>query len=90
MTENHKWPDRRSETRHKSLKRAEVVFNNRNSVVSGLVRNLSSTGAKFIVDAPVDLPNDVSLLLSTGEEYQAEIKWQKGKTEFGLKFRQRS
>jgi hypothetical protein len=78
--------DRRHAVRRKSLKGAEVVFNNRNSVISGLVRNLSEAGAKFVVDSPVDLPKEIHLRLPFGKEHKAEIIWQKGKTEFGLRF----
>jgi hypothetical protein len=78
--------DRRATVRHKSLKGAAVVFNDRNSVVTGLVRNLSEAGAKFVVNSPVELPYEVVLRFSDGEEYNAEVTWQKGGTEFGLRF----
>jgi len=78
--------ERRATARRKVIKGAEVVFNNRNSVVTGLVGNLSETGAKFVVNAPVSLPRDVYLRFPTGEERRAEITWQKGGIQFGLRF----
>ena len=78
--------DRRATIRHKSLKGAGVVFNDKNSVVTGLVRNMSTSGARFVVSSPIDLPHDVVLKFSSGEEYNAEVTWQKGGMEFGLRF----
>jgi hypothetical protein len=78
--------DRRTAARHKVIKGAEVVFNNRNSVVSGLVWNHSDDGAKFVVSSPSSLPREVSLRLPTGAERKAEVNWQKGGLQFGLKF----
>ncbi len=79
-------PESRTFARHRVLKRADVVFNKRNSVVSGLGRNLSETGARFVVNAPVDLPGELTLRFPDRQEWRAEIAWQRGGTEFGLRF----
>ena len=79
-------PEARAFARHRVLKRAHVVFNKKNSVVSGLVRNLSETGARFVVNAPVALPRELTLQFSDCREWQVEIAWQKGGMEFGLRF----
>lgn len=78
--------NRRTDERRKSLKRADLVFNNRASSVSGLVRNISDNGAKFVIEAPVDIPDRVSLRFSNGEEFQCDVVWKSSGTEFGLKF----
>jgi len=78
--------ERRRAVRRKTIKSAQLVFNNRNSTVSGLVSNLSETGARFVVNAPVKLPAAVQLRFPDGEERNAEIAWSKDQTIFGLRF----
>jgi len=78
--------NRRADQRRRTLKRADLVFNNRNSAVSGLVRNISETGAMFLVDSPQDVPNRVSLRFGNGEEFECEIVRNKDGVEFGLRF----
>jgi hypothetical protein len=78
--------ERRKTQRHKAFKGANVIFNNRNSVVTGVVKDLSEAGAKFVVSAPVELPAAVHLRFPNGDERKAEIIWQHGKTQFGLRF----
>lgn len=82
--------DRRAFARQKMLKSAVVVFNNRNSVVSGLVRDFCEAGAKFAVNFPIELPRDLYLRFSADDEWKAEIAWQKGGLEFGLRLIERS
>jgi len=65
------------------------VFNDRNSVVTGNVRNLCEAGAKFVVSFPVDLPQHVYLRFAADEEWKARLAWQKGGVEFGLQFIER-
>ena len=79
--------ERREAQRHKSFKGASIVFNNRNSVVTGVVKDLSPAGAKFIVSAPVDLPKDAQFRFPNGEEQNIEVMWHQGKTRFGLRFK---
>jgi len=78
--------DRRRSVRQRTLRGAVVVFNSRNSVASGIVRNLSEGGAKFVVEYPMHLPHEVSLRLSAEDERAAQVAWQKGGLEFGLQF----
>ena len=78
--------NRRAEPRRRTLKRADVVFNNRNSSVSGLVRNISEAGAMFLVESPQDIPGRVSLRFGNGEEFDCEVVRNKDGVEFGLKF----
>lgn len=68
------------------LKRADVVFNDRNSSVSGLVRNISDEGAMFIVDSSQELPSHVSLRFANGEEFECNVVRTRDGVEFGLKF----
>jgi hypothetical protein len=78
--------DRRSSAREKVIKGVEVILNDRKSAIPGLIGNLSETGAKFVVNSPVDLPRDVTLHFPTGEERKAEVTWQKNGIQFGLRF----
>ncbi len=78
--------DRRAVKRQKVIKGAELIFNNGNSAIPGLVGDLSDSGAKFVVNSPVDLPRDVCLRFPTGEERKAEIIWNKEQIQFGLRF----
>ena len=82
--------DRRAVARQKTLKAAVVVFNDRNSVVTGVVRDVCEAGARFAVNFPISLPQDVYLRFSADDEWKAQIAWQKGGLEFGLRFIERS
>jgi hypothetical protein len=86
MSDSRDDEERRRAVRRKTIKSAQLVFNNRNSTVSGLVSNLSATGARFVVNAPVKLPAVVQLRFPDGEERNAEIAWSKDQTIFGLRF----
>ena len=86
MSDSRDDEERRRAVRRKTIKSAQLVFNNRNSTVSGLVSNLSETGARFVVNAPVNLPGEVQLRFPDGEERNAEIEWNKDQTIFGLRF----
>jgi len=88
--QNGEHADRRAFARRRTLKSAVVVFNSRNSVVSGLVRDFCEAGAKFTVDFPVDLPRDIYLRFAADAEWKAEIAWQKGGREFGLRLIEKS
>jgi PilZ domain len=68
------------------LKRADVVFNNRSSSVSGLVRNISDAGAMFLVESAQELPSHVSLRFANGEEFDCDVVRTRDGVEFGLKF----
>ena len=59
-------PERRSESRPRALKAARLVFNHRSSVINCTVRNLSSRGAKLIVDSQVGIPNGFELEFEAG------------------------
>ncbi len=78
--------NRRDDPRRRTLKRADLVFNNRNSAVTGLVRNISDTGAMFLVESPQDVPGRVSLRFGNGEEFDCEVVRNSDGLEFGLKF----
>ena len=78
--------EKRSDLRRRTLLRAELVFHEGNSVISGFVRNLSSGGAKFVVDYPVVVPNHVLLLFSSGDRVPCEVVRRFEDSEFGLRF----
>jgi diguanylate cyclase (GGDEF)-like protein len=53
--------DRRGETRHRLLKEATIVFNDRRSAIACLVRNLSDSGACLEVASAAEAPNEFEL-----------------------------
>jgi hypothetical protein len=78
--------DRRNEPRSEILKRASVIFGDKETRASGLIRNISLSGLKFISDKPLDLPRNVTLDFGNGETFPCEVVRETGRLEFGLKF----
>jgi hypothetical protein len=79
-------PERRSEPRPRALKAARLIFNHRSSVMSCTVRNLSSKGAKLIVDSQVGLPNTFELVFEAGGEPRlCQVIWRR-EGEIGVTF----
>jgi hypothetical protein len=71
-------PELRSELRPRALKAARLIFNHRSSVMSCTVRNLSSKGAKLIVDSQVGLPNTFELVFEAGGEPRfCQVIWRR-------------
>jgi len=78
--------DRRTEPRSEILKRASVIYGDKETRVSGLIRNISLSGLKFISDKPLDLPRRVTLDFGNGETFSCEVIRETKGLEFGLKF----
>ncbi len=55
--------EKRQAARHRMLKTAKIVFNNKGSVIDCVLRNLSETGAGVRLDGPAAIPDTVDLLI---------------------------
>ncbi len=79
-------PNQRIAPRSKSLIAARITFNNGQSTLDCLVRNLSETGAKLVTSAAVSLPERFDLFLSNKSvTHRARIVWRRGE-EIGVRF----
>lgn len=77
--------ENRKSQRHRMLKGALIVFNDGNSTINCVVRNLSETGALLRVDSPVGIPERFELKVSDGKAYAAIIV-RRGSMEIGVSF----
>ena len=78
--------DRRAEHRREVLKHAVLHSHKDGTQVTGLVRNISRDGAKFITKLPVTLSGHVTLEFSNGETFDCEVVRDVGGKTFGLRF----
>lgn len=78
--------ERRSSTRVRSFLGGKIVFNNPNSTIDCLVRNVSSTGARVLLSDTVTIPDEFDLHIARkGQSYRARLAWRKV-DEFGVEF----
>lgn len=76
----------RSRTRGRTLKGAKAVFNKRASVLDCVIRDMSPKGARLRFGAPVELPDELELLLaSEGRFLPIRVAWRRGR-EVGVEF----
>jgi hypothetical protein len=66
-------PERRHSERHKTLIKAQVVFNDMMSTFDCSVRDLSAIGAHLKLHAPVEVPQAFLLRLSDGSIHQCKV-----------------
>ena len=78
--------ERRQTTRNRSLLGGRIIFNNRNSSLDCVVRNLSPTGARIVLGSSVTVPDEFELYLpQKGKSRLARMKW-RNPSEFGVEF----
>src|SRR3954454_12876691 len=78
--------DQRVAPRLKALLAAKISFNNGQSTLDCLIRNLSDTGAKLIVSAAVALPDGFDLLIpQKSVTRRGRIVWRRGEA-MGVRF----
>ncbi len=66
---------RRSE-RVRSLLRAQIIFNNRMSTVDCIIKNLSKTGAKLVLNDALSVPSEFELYVpQKSHSYRARLVW---------------
>ena len=78
--------DRRGEPRTDILQRVNLVFGDKDTTVTGLIRNISMSGLRFVSDSPLNLPRDVTLVFGNGEWFDCTVVREEHGSEFGLKF----
>jgi hypothetical protein len=78
--------EHRAAPRLRSLLAAKIIFNNGNSTLDCLVRNISESGAKLAVSTVVTLPERFDLLIpQKGTARRAQIRWRNA-DEIGVTF----
>src|SRR3954464_4832718 len=78
--------DQRVAPRLKALIAAKISFNNSQSTLDCLIRNLSDTGAKLIVSAAVTLPECFDLIVPPKSlTHRARTVWRRGEA-MGVRF----
>jgi PilZ domain len=79
--------ERRTSARHKSLLRGRIHFNNRQSAVDCLVRDLSDEGAKLIFADTAGIPDKIELYIPQKEQtLLARVRW-RSDGEVGVAFK---
>lgn len=77
--------EHRSSRRERRLKAAKLVFNNDQSVIDCVLRDLSATGARVRLNGIIDAPEQLVLKVSDGITYSADVMWYRN-NELGLRF----
>jgi hypothetical protein len=78
--------ERRNDSRSRSFLGARIIFNGRNSTIDCLIRNISPTGARLLLDDNVVIPNEFELQIPKQDRsFQARLAWRRG-GEFGVQF----
>src|ERR1700680_295462 len=76
----------RAAGRHKSFLKGRIYFNNKQSSIDCLIREISEGGARLTFSDSVATPDVVELYIPNKDEtYRAKVKWHKG-DEMGVAF----
>ena len=79
-------PNQRAAPRMRTLIAAKISFNNGQSTLDCLIRNLSDTGAKLIVSEAIALPDRFDLFIpQKSVTRRGRIVWRRGE-EMGVRF----
>ncbi len=68
-----RWSEKRAAMRHRTFKDGKIVFDEDQCIVDCTVKNVSRTGARLMVDAWFDCPNEVELRVSDGAIFQCVV-----------------
>ncbi|UXT20417.1 PilZ domain-containing protein [Agrobacterium tumefaciens] len=77
--------ERRVSSRLRTLKGARILYNNGSTTRDCAIRNLSSGGAKLVMETTVGLPEHFTLALEDGSQRLCQVRWRKF-TELGVEF----
>ncbi len=77
--------ERRAAQRRTTLKGGRIAFNAGRSTVDCTVRNLSSKGAKLVVNSVVGVPDTFDLVLADHSKQACRVTWRSLK-ELGVVF----
>ncbi|MHA7970826.1 PilZ domain-containing protein [Rhizobium terricola] len=78
--------ERRASPRLRALKAARIVLPGGFSTFDCTVRNLSSAGAKIVLETTIGVPNDFTLNFEDGSTHACDVKWRTPK-ELGVAFK---
>jgi len=71
--------NRRASSRQKALLHGRIHFNNRQSIVECLVRDLSGEGARLKVSESIAVPATMELYIAARDEwFRANVQWRRG------------
>ena len=76
---------RRNQTRIRTLKGGQIIYNNANCIADCLILNMSDGGASLQAADAIDLPNHVTLKDNQDNSYECEVCWQHGR-KLGVRF----
>jgi len=76
---------RRHAERHKTMLSGKLVFNGLSSVIDCFVRDLSDSGARITLSAPVQLPPTFILRFNDGRYHRCRVR-RRGGFEIGVEF----
>ncbi len=69
---------RKEPLRRRMLKGGKIVFNNRNSTIGCVVRNMTDSGARLEVPSTTGIPDEFSLESEDGTiRHGCVVKWRK-------------
>ena len=77
--------ERRNVARHRSLKRAQIVFKGHAATIDCTVRNLSDRGASLNVENSIGIPDSFDLVLDHASGRDCRVTWRKV-TRIGVAF----
>ena len=86
MMTNDGETERRQAQRRTTLKGGRIVFNAGRSTIDCTVRNMSSRGAKLLVNSVVGIPDTFDLVLDGSVKQSCRVTWRRLK-EIGVEFR---
>ncbi len=81
--------NRRARPRRRQYKSAKLIFNDNQSVVDCVLRNISTTGARVQVGGWFDCPEQVLLKISKGLSYSSDVVWSRD-NQLGLRFHEQA
>jgi hypothetical protein len=69
---------RKEEARRRTLKGAKIIFNNRQSTIACVARNLTETGARLEFPNTLGVPDSFTLVSDDGAiRHECTVKWRK-------------
>ena len=77
--------EHRISQRQRQFKRAKLIFNNDQSVIDCVLRDISATGARVRLKGLFDGPKQIVLKVSDNLTYSADVMWNRN-NELGLRF----
>ncbi len=78
--------EHRKTGRSRTVLRATIIFNNRNSSLDCMIRNFSDVGAKILIDDTIAIPQQFELQVpQKGRSFASKVIW-RSNGEIGIEF----